>query len=231
MPSAQEAIYKQEAAGYESLVAHEDYEHNIIKALTEIKPFEGLRVVETGAGTGRLTEMLAPLVERICAFDLQAHMLGVLAQKARRGGGRHCQVGVADHRHLPVPSHQADLLIGGWTVCYLYVNYPDTWRRELSAGLAELQRVIRPGGTIVILETLGTGHETPYVHEHLTPYFDFLKNAGFASTWIRTDYLFDSPEQAADSMRFFFGDDMATKVMENEWRIVPECTGVWWLNI
>ena len=58
-------IYASRAQDYERLVAREDFAGNILKALQEIRALSGLDVVELGAGTGRLTCLLAPLVRSI----------------------------------------------------------------------------------------------------------------------------------------------------------------------
>ena len=55
-----------------------------------------------------------------------------------------------------------------------------------------------------------------------------LLEQGFAYTWIRTDFKFESLAEAAALNRFFFGDEMAQRVIDNNWVILPECTGIWW---
>ena len=62
-------VYSQQAEQYEQIVSQLDYQNNILRALTEIHPLEGCKVVELGAGTGRVTRILAPLVDAIWAFD------------------------------------------------------------------------------------------------------------------------------------------------------------------
>jgi hypothetical protein len=37
--------------------------------------------------------------------------------------------------------------------------------------------------------------------------------------------------EAEELSRFFFGDELGNKVVQNNWTILPECTGVWWLKI
>jgi ubiquinone/menaquinone biosynthesis C-methylase UbiE len=224
-------IYSSQAEDYERLVSREDCQGNILPTLNRIRPLAGLDVVELGAGTGRLTCQLAPQVKTIRAFDASAHMLDLAAAKLETRGLRNWSAGIADHRRLPVPDQTADVAISGWSVCYTVVDYPDNWRHELSSALAEMQRILRPGGTIIILETLGTGHETPLAPAMLTPYYAFLESAGFASTWIRTDYRFESLDEAEALTRFFFGDELAAQVIRQHWVILPECTGVWWRHL
>lgn len=228
-------IYNEQADKYELLVLCEDYQENIFAALNEIKPLEGLDVIELGAGTGRLTCMLAPVVKTIEAYDISEHMLEVATDKLNRSGLGNWRIGTADHRALPVDDQTADLAISGWSIAYAVVGYEETWRHELRKALAEMKRALRPGGTIIILETLGTGYETPTPPDELTAYYAFLEDKeGFSSTWIRTDYLFESVEEAKKVSTFFFGEEIVEKVIEDPFGdhvILPECTGIWWLNV
>lgn len=228
-----ERIYNEQAAEYERLVSREDYQGNILAALKQIRPLEGLDVVDLGAGTGRMTCMLAPLVRTIRAYDASAHMLEVAVAKLSASGLQNWQTGIADHRELPVDDQTADLVISGWSIVYTVVGYKETWRHELGKALAETKRVLRPGGTIIILETLGTGYEIPTPPDDLRSYLAFLgEEAGFSSTWIRTDYLFESLAEAKALATFFFGEDMVEKIKGDETRVIlPECTGIWWLNV
>jgi hypothetical protein len=47
-------IYSRRAEEYDRLVTREDYRGNILQGLAAIRPLSGLKVVELGAGTGRL---------------------------------------------------------------------------------------------------------------------------------------------------------------------------------
>jgi ubiquinone/menaquinone biosynthesis C-methylase UbiE len=225
-------IYSENAAEYERLVAHEDYQENILPALNQIRPLAGLDVIDLGAGTGRLTCMLAPVVKTIQAYDVSAHMLGVAAVKLRASGLQNWHVGIADHRELPVDDRSVDVAISGWSICYTAIDYEETWQRELGKALDEMRRVLRPGGTIMILETLGTGHETPRPPDEMRAYLGFLeREAGFTSTWIRTDYAFESLQEAKEVTGFFFGEEMVENVISTDPVILPECTGIWWLHV
>ena len=227
-----EKIYNEQAYEYERLVAHEDYQGNIFAALEQIKPLEGLDVVELGAGTGRLTCMVAPVVKTIQAYDISAHMLEVATAKLKESGLQNWKTGIADHRELPVGDQSANLAISGWSICYTTSGYEEGWQRELGKALDEMKRILRPGGTIIILETLGTGHKTPTPPDGMKPYLAFLdKEAGFSSTWIRTDYLFESLEEAKEATSFFFGEEMVENVIGTDPVILPECTGIWWLHV
>ncbi|MBZ0283052.1 MAG: class I SAM-dependent methyltransferase [Anaerolineae bacterium] len=226
-------IYANHADQYEALVAREDYQGNILAQLQIIRPLAGLDVVEFGAGTGRLTMLLIPHVKHIHAFDGSQHMLDVAIGKLQKSGLSNWKTDVADNRQMPVPDASADFAIQGWSFGHFCGWYPDSWREEIGKALAEMRRVLRPGGTIVMLETMGTGRETPQPPTPaLAEYYAWLEDEhDFSSTSIRTDYRFESLAEAEQLARFFFGDEMAAQVIANKWVILPECTGVWWKTV
>ncbi len=223
------AIYASQAEKYDRMVAHEDFQCNIPRALESVRPLKGLEVVELGAGTGRLSRMIAPLAKRIWAFDISPQMLSVAAGRLRSAGLGNWTTAVADNRRLPFPPAAADLVIAGWTLGHSVGWYPLSWQDEIGRALGEMKRVVRPAGVLVILETLGTGRETPRPPSAgLAAFYTWLETQhGFHRDWIRTDYLFDSPAQAAGLTRFFFGDELADRIMTEKITQLPECTGVW----
>lgn len=231
MSDRQRRIYQSDGDRYEALISREDYQGNIPLAIDEIINVEDLDVLDLGAGTGRLTHMLAPRVKSIRAFDASEEMLRVCRERLEASGLSNWQVDVADHRQLPVEDHSADLVVSGWSVSYLSVWNPESGYAELDNWMAEMRRVLRKDGTIILFESLGTGNESPIRLEHVEPTYQWLDKNGFQSKWIRTDYKFESIEEAEELSRFFFGDELGDKVLKNNWIILPECTGVWWKKV
>lgn len=231
MPDQQREIYQSEGERYEALVSREDYQGNIQRAIAEIVNVDGLDVLDLGAGTGRLTLILAPRVKSICAFDLSAEMLRVCRQRLVTSGLSNWQVSLADHRQLPVDDHSADLVVSGWSVSYLAVWNRGRAQEELDTWLMEMRRVLQEDGTIILFESLGTGNESPMRLEHVETTYRWLDDNGFQNKWIRTDYQFKSLDEAIDLAGFFFGADMANKVRERQSILLPECTGVWWKKL
>jgi len=223
MPDYQ-AIYQTQAAQYELMVSREDYQGNLLPALNTICPLAGRDVVELGAGTGRLTRQIAPLAGSLVSLDQSEHMLDVLREKLPN-----VRVAAADNRTLPLANACADVAIEGWSVAHSVGWYPDTWRAETAKALAEMFRLLRPGGTAILLETLGTGNETPAPpNEGLAAFYTMLEDEyGFVRTSLRTDYEFESPAEGQALLRFFFGDELADRVVAEQLTILPECTGIW----
>lgn len=224
-----QAIYRDHADRYDLLVSREDHERNLLPALRACHPLAGADVVELGAGTGRLTALLAPLARRVWAFDASPAMLVAAAERLARLGLANWRLGEADHRRLPAPDASADVALAGWTLGHAVGWHPDGWRDEIGAALGEMARVLRPGGTLIVIETLGTGRETPEPPSpELAAYYDWLETElDFDRAWIRTDYRFESVEEAEELTRFFFGDALADRVARERLTVVPECTGIW----
>ena len=227
----QRQIYQTDGDRYEALISREDYQGNIPRAIDEIISVDGLDVLDLGAGTGRLTLLLAPRAKSIHAFDASEEMLRVCRERLIASGLSNWQVDVADHRQLPVKDHSADLVVSGWSVSYLAVWSQENGQAELDKWLNEMKRVLRKDGTIILLESLGTGNEEPVRLEHVESTYQWLDTNGFENKWMRTDYKFESVEEAIELSRFFFGDELGEKVERNQWVILPECTGVWWRRV
>jgi ubiquinone/menaquinone biosynthesis C-methylase UbiE len=226
-------IYNSQAEKYERLISREDHQGNIKLALTQIRPLAGLAVVELGAGTGRITRLLAPEVGQTTAFDASTHMLSVAQRELSGSGLVNWRLAAADNRFLPVRHGVADLAIAGWSLGHSVGWYPASWRQEIGRALAEMARVLRPGGTVILLETLGTNQVMPQPPTaELAAFFTWLEQEhGFQRTWVRTDYRFASVQEATELTRFFFGASMADDILTRGSVIVPECTGIWWRTV
>ncbi|WP_429845374.1 class I SAM-dependent methyltransferase [Brevibacillus sp. FIR094] len=223
-----EQIYKNQAEQYDLMISRQP---SLLAVIEEITPIKGQDVIDLGAGSGRLTSVLAPHAKSILALDASAAMLEVSAQQLTQAGLSN-ETNVADHRELPADDNSADVIVAGWTVCYLTSSEVPNNELHLEKIMQEMKRVLRPGGTIVIMETMGTGYETPHPPEFLTQYYSLLENKyGFSHKWIRLDYQFKDIEEAEQLSRFFFGDELGDRVAREKLVTLPECAGVWWLTV
>jgi SAM-dependent methyltransferase len=113
-------------------------EHALL-ALLEVRPS---RVLDAGCGTGDFTESVAAKLGcDVVGIDLSQRMV-----ELTRARGLEALVG--DARELPFADSEFDAIAANWMLYHL----PD-----LDAGLAELQRVLRPGGRLVAI-TNGRDH-------------------------------------------------------------------------
>ncbi|MFZ1881139.1 MAG: class I SAM-dependent methyltransferase [Gaiellaceae bacterium] len=99
------------------------------------------RALDVGTGTGALAFALAPHVRTVTAVEIDE----ALAERARAFAPDNVQVVVGDGEHLPLDSFSFDV---AGTLRTLH----HTHRPELL--VAELVRVTRPGGTILVADQL-----------------------------------------------------------------------------
>ena len=227
MPDSKQ-IYQNEAARYHNLVAQEDFQGNLLPAILNIDPLAGKIVIELGAGTGRLSCLLAPIVKSLIVSDLSYPMLQMAKKSLTEMATNNWLASLESHHALPFVNKHADIVIAGWSFCYAAINAGDQWIAGLEKALSEVERVLRPGGKLVLIESLGTGYEEPHMPRVLEDYLGYLNTHGFDSTWIRTDYCFNDLAEAEDLTTFFFGGDPMPMWETDAGVIVPECTGIWW---
>ena len=222
-------IYEQKADVYDNLVSHEDYSGNLLKEIERLTSLTGKDIVEMGAGTGRITEILAPLVKSIKAYDISQHMLDFAETKLNKLNLDNWKFTAADNRTIPLSDTCADLVISGWSIGYFASWKNKDWKKDTKKAVGEMERMLKPGGVALIIETLGTGHEKPIEPtKELSDYYSYLENElGFTRSWIRTDYKFGSVDDAQKTVRAFFGDELGDYLRDNNTAVLPECTGVW----
>lgn len=222
-------VYQNEADKYDQLISRQP---DLIDQIKQVTSIDNKDIVDLGAGSGRLTLQLAPYAKSIIALDASASMLKINEEKLLRKGYTNWHTVVSDHRHLPLEDNIADLVVSGWSICYVASSNVEGWEENLEKVITEIKRILRPGGTIIILETMGTGTEKPDPPDFLKGYYKLLEQKyGFNHYWFRLDYSFDNNKEAETLSRFFFGDELADRVMKQNLVQVPECAGIWWLQV
>ncbi|NDJ78507.1 MAG: class I SAM-dependent methyltransferase [Chloroflexi bacterium] len=231
MPDDYDDIYLHHAARYQELVSFEDYEGRLQPAISAVHALDGADIVECGAGTGRVTRLVAPAARRLLATDGSPAMLRLAVQQLSQAGHTHCFFAAADHRALPFPDACADFTLEGWAFGHLAVRHYEPTFAAACRAIDEMQRVLRPGGTMLLIETLGTGYERPTPpSDELAHFFAYLEDhLGFQHTWVRTDFRFPTQAQGEALLEFFFGQSLADRfIPQDDVVILPECTGLWW---
>ena len=145
---AWELLYRLEPDLYERLVAAEPLHPGILEWLPPHVP----RIIEVGAGTGRLTLELVARCDQLTAVEPAAPLRDRLRLKLAalpspsgggQGGGRVKLVsGFFDA--LPFPDRSAELVIA----CSALTQEP---AHGGDRGLAEMERICAPGGMVVIV--------------------------------------------------------------------------------
>jgi SAM-dependent methyltransferase len=140
-------------------------------------------VLDIGCGPAQAGGYLAARGARVLGLDLSA---GMLASAAARHGGLGLQVACADLRRLPV----RDRCCAGVTLFYVLHHLP---REDLPLALAELGRVLVPGGGLLLATHEGSGEFFADGHPGITGTLYSgaeldcaLTGAGFGRVQVRT---------------------------------------------
>lgn len=148
------------------------------KAIRQLKAQQPKSILDVATGTGDFAfeaiKILKP--EKITGVDISAGMLEVAKRKIRERKLEHVfSVRLGDSEMLPFEENQFDAI----TVAYGVRNY-----ENLEKGLADMRRVLKPGGKIVILEfSKPQGFPVKQLYnfyfKHITPFFGkvFSKDA------------------------------------------------------
>lgn len=139
-------------------------------------------VADLGCGTGKMIERIAPYVSRVIGVDNTPAMLD--AARHRTSGLANVEIRAGDLEALPLDDQSIDAAM--LVLALSYVTEP-------LAVLAEMRRVLRPGGRAVVVDAMRydredfrresgavrPGFSTDELHELLT-------SAGFAGVVIRS---------------------------------------------
>ena len=138
---AWELLYRLEPELYERMASAERLHPGVVGWL----PRGADRIVEVGAGSGRLTLELIDRGREVVAIEPAAGLRAILERKlAKADHGYRARVTHGFFDDLPVGSGCADLVVACSVLTPAAGHGGD-------AGLAEMERVCRPGGCVVIV--------------------------------------------------------------------------------
>ncbi|QBE64939.1 class I SAM-dependent methyltransferase [Pseudoduganella lutea] len=104
--------------------------------------------LDMGCGGGHVTFHLAPLVGKVVACDISEPMLRVVAGEADRRGFGNVVTKCSAAEALPCPDGAFDVAATRYSAHH--------WR-DVPAGLAQMHRVLKPGGMAVFMDVISPG--------------------------------------------------------------------------
>jgi ArsR family transcriptional regulator len=121
--------------------------------VTRLSDGQGGALLDIGTGTGRMLEVLGPLVESALGIDLSHEMLVVARATLARAGLSNCRVRQADMYQLPLADRSIDA-----AVLHQVLHYAARPAQALKEGA----RVLRSGGKLVVVDFEHHGRETRF---------------------------------------------------------------------
>jgi ArsR family transcriptional regulator len=113
-------------------------------ALLSLIPTEPAgRLLDIGTGTGRVLELLAPLVRQGLGVDASKSMLALARARLARAELAHCSVRLADMYRLALADGSFDTV-----VLQMVLHYAE----DPAGVVAEAARVLRPGGRLIVID-------------------------------------------------------------------------------
>lgn len=113
--------------------------------LAQVEP--GDKVLEVGCGTGSLTIVVKEWADSagdVHGIDASPEMIDVARRKAARAGADvDFQVGLIEN--IPFPDNQFDVVLSSFMIFHV----PSDVRRK---GFAEMHRVLKPGGRLLVVD-------------------------------------------------------------------------------
>jgi arsenite methyltransferase len=167
-------------------------------ALADLKA--GETVLDLGSGAGIDVFLAAQKVGeqgRVIGVDLTEDMVAKGRQLARAHGFGNVEFRLGDIEHLPVASASVDVVISN---CVINLT-PDKL-----ASFKEVQRVLRPGGRILIADLVTAGELPPEVRASAAAwagclagtmekeaYLETIRRAGFAEVAVVSESSYEAP--------------------------------------
>lgn len=177
-----------------------DRDGHVVKALDELLP-DG-RVLDVGAGDGFTAERLAG-TRRIVALEPSPAMIG----------SRSLTWVCGEAEHLPFLEGSFDGAYATWA--YFFSR---DW--DPTPGIQQLDRVVRPGGPLAIVDNLGGDAFAAMADADISADPEWWAAQGFDTHVIETSFRFADIQDARRLLGFFFGDrGVAAAAVEVPFRV------------
>ncbi len=120
------------------------YDERVIDRLAEFAQLTpDMVVADVGTGTGFVAAGIAPRVARVIGIDISARILDVAGKNLQELGIANVELHEGDISVLPLPDDSVDAAFANMVLHHA---------EDPSVMLAEMARIVRPGGTVAICD-------------------------------------------------------------------------------
>jgi len=142
------------------------YDERVIERMAEVSDADsGMTVADVGIGTGFVAAGIAPRVARVLAVDNSPAMLEMARKNLAELGVSNVELLEGDVAALPLEDASVDAAFANMVLHHA---------QDLAAMLAEMARVVRPGGVVAVTDEV----EHPYAwmrEEHADVWLGFTQ--------------------------------------------------------
>jgi SAM-dependent methyltransferase len=176
-----------------------DPEERIPAAMQAAAPLAGRVLLDVGAGLGDRTIVYAHLAAQVYALEPDPNAQVLLRGRSKSSGRTNVTILPAGAEAIPLDDDVVDVAYATWSYFFGPGSEP---------GLAEVERVVRPGGDIVVVQNYG--HDdlariwTPHEAECET-WPAWFKAHGFDCQVVDTVWRFESVADAVAVLDFLWG--------------------------
>jgi ubiquinone/menaquinone biosynthesis C-methylase UbiE len=175
-----------------------DRDGKVIEYLSQHLP-DGL-VLDIGAGNGFTAVRLATPTRTIIPLEPDPNMVDRQKPLAWAKG-------VA--QDIPFHDHTFQAAYATWAFFFTNIE-------TIKQGLQEANRVVQPGGPILIVDNAGDDEFCTLSPPNIASNRAWWQARGFQETIIHTAYRFDSLEEARELITFYFGEPAAQRLHQTE---------------
>lgn len=196
-----------------------DPDQKIEAAMQRIAPWDGKVILDLGAGDGFHVPRFHETASRVVAVE--PHGPSVERIRKRVADLDRVDVYQGSAEAIPLPDNSVDIV---------HRRFAYFFGPGCEAGLAELERVVRPGGTAFIIDNDLTGgtfagwlaHIPGWDAFVLQDWEKFYQCHGFKIERIESEWKFDQREDLESVIRLEFPEDLAEEIIRSHQELVVD---------
>lgn len=143
-----EKQFGSQASAYLSSAVHASG-RDLVRLGERLAAFPQAHVLDLGCGAGHASFTAAQQVAHVTAYDLSSQMLDVVAGAAKAKGLDNIDTQQGYAESLPFDDESFEVVISRYSAHH--------WH-DVGQALREVKRVLKPGGTFIIMDVMSPGH-------------------------------------------------------------------------